>query len=344
MTTSETPPPRRRSKGRVTLADVAQAAGVSQITVSRALRGDRNVTPELAERVRAAASALAYVPNLAAQSLASDRSRNVVVLVPLLSNRVFADLLEAAQRELMAAGYQTLFGITHYDAHEEERLLRSYVAAHPAGLLLTGTDHTAGTRRLLKETAVPHVHLMELLAPAKGYSVGFSQERAGHAVTSHLLDRGRRRVAFLAAQLDPRVMQRAEGYRSCLKEAGLHDAALEVLDPAPSSIALGGAMFESLMRRSPDVDAVFFCNDDLAQGALLAAHRLGIRVPRRVAIAGFNDLEGSDQMRPTLTSVSTPRREIGARGAELLLRLMRNDAPRTRSLDVGYELVVRQST
>lgn len=335
---------RPRGTGRITLAEVAQRAGVSPITVSRALRGDRNVAADLAERVHAAAAALAYVPDSAARSLASSRSGNVVVLVPLLSNRVFSDLLEAAQSSLLAAGYQTLFGVTHYDAVEEERLLRSYLGHRPAGLLLTGTDHTAAGRRLLRDSGVPHVSLMETLPPSTGYSVGFSQADAGHAVTRHLLDRGCRRVAFIAAQLDPRVLQRAAGYRDCLRQAGLNGPACELLDARPSSIGLGAELFERLLAQRPDVDGIFFCNDDLAQGGLLAALRRGVKVPGQVAIAGFNDLEGSDQMLPPLTSVRTPRAAVGARGVALLLALMRGQTPPEPCVDVGFELVVRGST
>ena len=115
---------RRRATGRVTLADVAQAAGVSPITVSRALRGERAVDPELVERVRAAAARLGYVPDPAARALASQRGTHVAVLIPLLSNTLFVDLIEALQHTLRPAGYQALIGITHYDPSEEEQLLR----------------------------------------------------------------------------------------------------------------------------------------------------------------------------------------------------------------------------
>ena len=138
------------------------------------------------------------------------------------------------------------------------------------------------------------------------YCVGFSQAEAAAAMTRHLLARGRRRIAFGAAQLDPRTLQRLQGWRQQAARR-LHDAALEWLNPAPSSMALGAQMFEQIVGQSPRVDAVFFCNDDLAQGALLAATRLGVAVPQRVAVAGFNDLTGSDQMMPPLTTVRTPR-------------------------------------
>jgi LacI family gluconate utilization system Gnt-I transcriptional repressor len=267
-----------------------------------------------------------------------------VVLVPLLSNRVFGDLLEAIQDSLLKAGYQTLFGVTHYQPLEEERLLRSYLAMRPAALVLSGSDHTAASRKLLHDSALPCVQVMETTASEGGYAVGFSQQAAGRCVTEHLLQGGRRRIAFCGAQLDPRVLQRAAGYRDALKAAGVHDPALELMDPRPSSFALGAEMLERLLRDHPGLDAVFFCNDDLAQGALLAALRLGIKVPQQVAVAGFNDLEGSAQMLPALTTVRTPRAAIGSTAAALLLAVLRGEHPAEHQVDLGFELVRRDST
>ncbi len=337
-------PRRRRSAGRITLQDVAEAAGVSPITVSRALRGERSVAQELVERVRAAADRLGYVPDPAARALASQRGTQVPVLVPMLSNTLFVDLLEAVHRTLFPAGFQPLIGVTHYSPAEEELLLRSYLAHRPAGLLVTGFDRTEGARQLIAASGVPCVHLMETTDAPGIHCVGFSQLEAGAAITAHLLQRGRRRIAFVAAQLDPRTLQRAEGYRACLREAGLYDARLELLSPERSSLALGGRLLQELLRVRPEVDAVFFCNDDLAQGGLLAAQRLGIAVPGRIAVAGFNDLAGSDQMPPPLTTVRTPRGEIGEAGARMLLALMRGKQPQPSCVRLGYEVVVREST
>jgi LacI family gluconate utilization system Gnt-I transcriptional repressor len=338
------PPRRPRATGRVTLSDVAQAAGVSPITVSRALRGERAVDPQLVERVQAAAQRLGYVPDPAARALASRHGSHVAVLVPMLSNALFVDLLEAVQRTLRPAGYQTLIGVTHYDPSEEEQLLREQLLHRPAGVLVTGFDRPATTRQLLAQSNVPCVHVMETSNAPGVCSVGFSQSDAGAAMTRHLLERGRRRIAFAAAQLDPRTMQRLEGWRREMTAAGLYDAKLEWLNPAPSSLALGGRMFEQIVAMKAAVDAVFFCNDDLAQGALLAALRLRVPVPRRVAIAGFNDLTGSDQMTPPLTTVRTPRAEIGTAAARMLLSLMRGETLAQPCIDVGYALVVREST
>lgn len=336
-----------RATGRITLSDVARAAGVSSSTASRALRGERAVDPALIERVQTASRKLGYVPDPAARALASQRSNHVAILIPLLSNALFVDLLDAAQKTLRAAGYQTLMGVTHYDASEEEQLLREQLLHRPAGLLVTGLDHNAATSQLMSSSQVPCVHLMDLPTRESDdapYCVGFRQTEAGAAMTRHLLQTGRRRIAFAAAQLDPRVMQRLYGWRSALQEACLYEPTLEFLNPAPSSLALGGVMFEQIMQQRPAVDAIFFCNDDLAQGALMAALRMGVAVPSRVAIVGFNDLTGSDQMLPTLTTVRTPRARIGEAAANMLLSLMRSEVPAVAQLDLGFEIVHRQSS
>jgi LacI family gluconate utilization system Gnt-I transcriptional repressor len=129
-----------------------------------------------------------------------------------------------------------------------------------------------------------------------------------------------------------------------MAQAGLSAPNLEWLSPEPSSLSLGGLLMEQHLTAQPDVDAIFFCNDDLAQGGLLAALRLGIAVPQKVAIAGFNDLSGSDQMWPPLTTIRTPRVEIGKKAASMLLQLMKSETLASNSLDLGWTLIQRQST
>jgi LacI family gluconate utilization system Gnt-I transcriptional repressor len=302
---------------------------------------------------------LGYVPDPAARALASQRSDHVTILIPMLTNALFVDLLEAAQRSLRAAGFQTLMGVTHYNTSEEEQLLREQLHHRPAGMLITGLDHSPSTQKLMARSKVPCVHLMDLpeeLGPISSgdaerdampngpYCVGFRQIDAGEAMTNHLLAKGKKRIVFAAAQLDPRVMQRLQGWRKALKARQMYDPSLEWLNPAPSSLALGGLMLEQIMKQNAAVDAIFFCNDDLAQGALLAAMRLGISVPQQVAIAGFNDLTGSDQMWPPLTTVRTPRAQVGEAAAQMLLQLIHGETPEHPQLDLGFEIVVRQST
>ncbi|MDH0301803.1 MULTISPECIES: LacI family DNA-binding transcriptional regulator [unclassified Pseudomonas] len=333
-----------RTTGRPTLAEVARLSGVSPITASRALRGVSTVAPELVEKVLAAASSLGYVANPAARALASARSQSVVVLIPSLSNQLFIDTLEAIHEVMRPRGLEVLIGNYHYDIAEEENLIRNYLAYQPCGMLLTGFERSEGSRKMLAASQVPCVHMMELGGETGALSVGFSQHEAGRAAARHLIERGRRRLGFIAAQLDPRVMQRAEGFRQALAEAGLQASELEVLDPQPSSIGLGGELFSRLLARAPDVDGIFFCNDDLAQGAVLQALREGVEVPRQVAMVGFNDLPGSAHMVPRLTSIRTPRAAVGRGAAQALLAMLDGKRVAEGQQDLGFELMVRESS
>lgn len=332
-----------RATGLPTLAEVAKLSGVSPITASRALRGVSTVAPQLASKVLEAAQALGYVVNPAARALASAQSQSVVVLIPSLSNQLFIDTLEAIHEVMRPRGLEVLIGNYHYDIDEEENLIRNYLAYKPGGMLLTGMSRSERSQAMLHNSGVPCVHMMELGAEGQGACVGFSQEQAGSVAARHLLDAGRRRLGYVAAQLDPRVMQRAEGFRAALETAGVHDPQLEVLCPQPSSIGLGGELFADLMRRHPDVDGVFFCNDDLAQGAIYEAQRQGIAVPDRVGMVGFNDLPGSAHLVPRLTSIRTPRAEIGRKAAQMLLDSMDGKRHCAQAIDLGFELVVRET-
>ncbi|MEG5265869.1 LacI family DNA-binding transcriptional regulator [Pseudomonas sp. JDS28PS106] len=332
-----------RSTGRPTLNEVARMAAVSPITASRALRGVPTVAPDLVEKVRAAALALGYVANPAARALASSCSQTVVVLVPSLSNQLFIETLEAIQDVLSVRGLDVVIGNYHYSPQEEEKLLRNHLVNRPRGILLTGFDRTPASRQMLEASGVPCVHMMEIDTGQGEYCVGFSQQQAGAAAARHLLGRGCRRLAYMAAQLDPRVLQRGAGFRQELEQAGYFDPALQISTAQPSSIGLGGELFARLLNEHADVDGIFFCNDDLAQGAALEALRLGIRIPEQVALVGFNDLPGSAHMVPRLTSIRTPRQEVGQRAAHLLLGLLEGVSQQPR-IDLGFELVVRESS
>ncbi|WP_421681450.1 LacI family DNA-binding transcriptional regulator [Stutzerimonas urumqiensis] len=334
---------RRRAPERVTLSDVARAAGCSLMSASRALSQPALVSDSLRERVEKAAKELGYVPHPAARSLASARSNLVAVVIPSLSNAVFVDMIEAAQHVLMPAGFELMIGVSHYRPDEDERLLRAYLAHQPAGLLVTGFERSEAAQELLASYSRPVVTLMELSQSPEDCCVGFSQLDAGAAMTRTLIERGYRHIAFAAAQLDPRTLQRAEGYRQAMRAIGRHDPTLELLTPELSSIALGAELLDRLIARQPQVDAIFFNNDDLALGALFRARQLGIDVPGRLAVAGFNDLPAAAWMHPSLTTVRTTRAQIGELAAKMLLDLMRGKQPTARQIDVGFEVIVRES-
>jgi LacI family gluconate utilization system Gnt-I transcriptional repressor len=336
--------PRSSGTGRATMADVARLAGTSMISVSRAFKKSALVTEDLRARIFEAATSLGYVPNRAASALASAQSMNIAVLIPSMTNTVFIDLLAGINEILLPRGYQVLMGVTGYSPQEEARLLRTYLEFRPDGVLLTGVDHLPAVWQLIEGLGCPTVHMMELSDRSGSYSVGLSQIEGGYAIARHLLERGYRRIGFVAAQLDPRTLARGEGYRKALDEAGLGAVRRELRVPEVSSIGLGAALLDRMLAAFPDCDAIFCCNDDLAQGALAQCRRRGIAVPAALAIAGFNDLPASAWTSPTLTTIATPRYAIGREAAAMLVDLIAGSAPASRRRDLGFTLMARESS
>mgnify|MGYP006272640347 CR=1 FL=1 len=172
---------RRPSPGSARLADVARAAGVSAMTVSRALRMPGRVATETRARIDEAVRALGYVPNLVAGALRSQRSRIVVAIVPTLTSAIFAETVEGMTEALREQGYQLLLANSGYAAGTEESLVTAFLGRRPDGMILTGTQHTPGARAQLRAAGIPVVETWELAADPIDMNVGFSNRMAGHA-------------------------------------------------------------------------------------------------------------------------------------------------------------------
>lgn len=332
-----------RASGRVTLAAVAARAGVATMTASRAISQPELVSPMLRSRVELAVEELGYVPNRAARALASSRSNVIVVLVPSLSNAVFTAVLQGIQDALDPYGYQILIGNTRYSDAEEEKLLNVYMQSNPDGILLSGMSHSKGVQKMLDTSRTPVVSMMDLSADPAQLSVGFSQVQAGYTMARYLIDKGYKRIGFMGAQLDERTIKRAEGYRKAVEEAGLADPRLELMVPDPSTIALGAELVGRMLAVTPDLDAIFCCNDDLAHGAIYQCQRRGISVPEQLAICGFNDLPASAWMNPSVTTIGTPRYRVGFEAASLLRGVIRGEQPPAQQIDLGFTLMARES-
>lgn len=325
-----------------TLVDVAKVAGVSAITVSRALRSPDMVSDSLREKVHHAVRETGYMPNKSASSLASNRTNSVVVVIPSVTNNVFTDVMLGITEALKADQLTMQIGNAGYDPLEEERLLRSFLNPAPHGVILAGVEQTPATLKMLEKADVPVVQIMDLHDDPIGKIVGFSNVEAAEAGTRHLVDQGYQRIGFLGAQMDPRSQQRLAGYRRCLEKADQFDPGTIVTTNLPSDVKMGATLLRRLLSQNPDCDAVFCNNDDLALGALFECQRRGLKVPYEFGICGFNNLGITAECFPSVTSVQTPRKEIGRLAARLLSTgAIESDS---RTFDLGYSVVPRDST
>lgn len=336
----------RKSSNRVTLQDVAQFVGISAITVSRALHKPGKVSETMRIKVEAAVKELGYIPNRAASALASAESRIVSLIIPSLTNSVFSEVIRAVYNVLLPEGYQILLGNSHYSPLEEERLIATFLEQNSDGIIVTGLDQTSYGRQLLSQSGVPIVQIMEVGKDIIDMNVGFSHFQAAYDVTCHLIDSGRKSIAFLGARMDPRAQRRLQGYQKAMEDAGLSWQGKISTTYQPSSVKLGGQLLLDVISNEGKLDGIFCLNDDLAMGALFECQRSQIRVPEDLAIAGFNDLEPSCCVNPALTTVSTPRFEMGEIAAKMLLNRMQGATTfkTPQVIDLGYKIITRQST
>lgn len=332
------------SSRRPTLSQVAAAAGVSEITASRAMRGGGLVARATADRVQAAARELNYVPNRLAGTLAGGASRQVGVILPSLSNSVFADVLKGLEDRLEEAGYQPVLGISNYDPAREERLIENLLSWRPAGIVIAPADMTGASRALLLRAGLPVVEIMDVDATPTDMAVGISHLSAGRAMAHYLVGRGYERFAYLGHSIDSdlRALARLEGFRGALGEVGRELAQCLTL-AGPSSVNLGREGLARLLAEAEQPpDLVYFSNDDMAVGGMFHCMAAGISVPGDLALAGFNGLEIGQALPVPLTTIASNRAAIGTEAARHLLERFKGGMPEKIS-DVGFRLIPGQT-
>lgn len=342
-----TSPRHRIGKRAVTLKDVAAHAGVGPITVSRALREPGKVSPGLRDRIEQAVHALGYVANPIASSMASGQSRMVPVVIPTLGHPVYVPFLQGVHEVLEASGYDVLLGTTEYRQAAEARLVGNLLGWAPAGLMLSGTDHQPALRERLRTLVprMPVVEFMDLDAEPIDLLVGFSHRAVGAAVAEWFAARGYRHIAIVGTQAshDLRAARRAQGFSAALAARGLPSHYL-IDGDAPSSMALGARLLARLLEQHPQIQAVFFANDDLAAGALFEAQRRGLQVPGDLALMGFNDSDIASALQPALSSVAVDRLAMGRTAARLLLARLQGQPVPQPVVDTGFSIIGRAST
>ncbi|MEM8850606.1 MAG: LacI family DNA-binding transcriptional regulator [Pseudomonadota bacterium] len=316
---------------RVTMRDVAAAAGVSPMTVSRALKQDSSVTAETRKTVQAAADRLGYVYDSTAQAFRAQRSGFVAVTLPSINNANFASTHKALTARLSHAKLQLLLGITNYDLDAEERLVRQLLARRPEAFILTGGTHTDVTRKLLQAVDCPVLEMWDIPAQPIQHVVGFSNAEAMALIVDHLAQRGHRRFGFLGANpgTDLRGAERRRGAAQAARRLGLPDMVQFDVGPAPATMTHGANFVRNAGPALEGLDALICVSDPVAFGAMAALVEAGRQVPDEIAVTGFGNFEIARIGHPKLTTVEVGAQPIGLMVGDLIAGLL--DAE-TRSL------------
>jgi len=336
-----TPPTGARERTGVTLRDVAQRAGVSMMSVSRAIRAPHQVSPQTLQRVNEAVAAMGYVPNLVAGGLRASKSYLVTALVPTTTGPLFAEMVQSLTEALDARGYQVMLGEIGYARSREDALLRAIVGRRPDGIVLTGVMHSEEGRRMLLASGIPVVETWDFTATPIDMLVGLSHERLGEAVCAYLHQRGRRRLALISGD-DERAARRHSGFLREAQRLGLPSPAAH-FGRSPTTHAEGRLGVATLLASDPDIDAVFCSSDMLALGVLTEARVRGIDVPGRLSVVGFGDLAFAATVSPSLTTVRIDGTRIGQTAAQLIVDRAEGHAVAEPVVDIGFSIVQRES-
>lgn len=312
-------PPISDPRRTLTLRDVSEASGVSEMTVSRVLRSRGDVSAATRERVLEAARRLGYVPNKIAGALASSRVNLVGVVIPSLSNMVFPEVLTGISEMLEDTGLQPVVGVTNYLPEREEKVIYEMLSWRPSGLIIAGLEHTAPARAMLVQAGIPIVEIMDIDGTPVDSAVGISHRRAGRQMAEAIVAAGYRRIAFLGTQMlnDHRARKRLEGFEEALALQGLSLVDREFYSGG-SALLKGREMTQNLLARSPDVDFLYYSNDMIGAGGLLYCLDQGLDVPGRIGLAGFNGVELLDGISRKLATMDACRLEIGRRAAQII--------------------------
>ena len=325
------------------ITDVATAAGVAPMTVSRVINTPDRVSPETTARVRAAIDRLGYVPNLIAGGLSSRKSRMVAAVVPTIAHPMFAGLVQSFSATMRHAGYQVMLAISGYEDTGHEDLFRALLGRRPDALLITGSGYTPAALQMLIEARIPVVEIWDLSSRPIDMMVGFDHAQVGAEVAALLLAKGHDRFAVLASD-DSRGVTRARGFIEAVAKAG-STVVLERRVPAPSTIAAGRDGFRTLLPFLDRRCAVFCGSDLLAFGILTEARLHGIAVPDRLAVCGFGNLELAEMNEPAMTTVSLEGAGTGRSAAAFLLRRLAGEDPRDSDrIQVPFRIIERATT
>lgn len=303
----------------LTLRDVSEASGVSEMTVSRVLRNRGDVSAATREKVLQAAKELGYVPNKIAGALASQRVNLVAVVIPSMSNMVFPEVMTGISQVLEDTGLQPVVGVTDYQPEKEERVLFEMLSWRPSGVIVAGLEHSDASRAMLKASGIPVVEIMDVDGTPIDTCVGISHRRAGRKMAQAILKARYERIGFMGTKmpLDHRARKRFEGFTETLGKAGVEIVERQFYSGG-SALAKGREMTAEMLARDPELDFLYYSNDMIGAGGLLYLMEQGYDIPNQIGLAGFNDVELLQGLPRRLATMDACRLEIGRKAAEII--------------------------
>jgi LacI family transcriptional regulator len=337
-------PARKRGVKTVTIREIAEEAGVSTATVSRVLNEPMRVSRRARDIVTSVIERHHYVSHGLAGGLASRRSRLLGLVIPTITNSIYASSTQAIQQAAQAAGYTVVVGVSEFSAEHEALLIHSFIEHRVEGLILTGAERDPAVYDKITRNHVPFVITWKFGRGSGFPCISFNNRTAAAVAVEHLILLGHRRIGLVCGRTDlnDRARGRREGYVATLRAHGL-EVDPDLIFERDFEFVEGRAAMHRMLQNPDRPTAVFCANDIQAIGALYECRQAGLDVPVDMSIIGFDDLPITQYVVPQLTTIRVPAGEMGRRATEALLETIRSGrAP--LALELSADLIIRGST
>lgn len=332
----------RKGQGRgVTMETVGRLAGVSQVTVSRALSDPSKVSPATMAKIQEAIAQTGFVPNALAGALASSKSMLISALVPSITNIVYSSMVKAFSEEMREAGYQILLSETGFGPEDEEKLIAAHLSRRPDAMFLTGIHHSAQARRMLLGAEIPVAEVWDITDSPIDFCVGFNHAETGRAAAEYARRKGYSQAGVVSAG-DERARRRSEAFAREWERRGGAPVS-KMLFEAQASLANGRAGLRGLLEQGFSGGVVHCSSDLLAHGVLIEAQAQGLDVPGQIAVIGFGDQEFAATVEPGITTVRVDMAAFGRAAAQAMLARLQGADGGASVIDLGFEIVGRRS-
>ena len=332
------------------IRDIAKLAGVSPITVSRYVNNPERVSLKTREKIAKVIKTTGYIPNAVARSFSNSRSNIIGVIIPSVSHSSYGTFLQGLVDIFENNKYQLLTCSSGYSDDREEKLIETLISQQAAAIVLTGQQHTNRSKQLLHNFDNPVVETWEIDQTPIDLGVGFSNYRATRDATSMLIKKGYKKIGFIGPSTEgnDRILKRKNSFIDTLQRAGLAVNDEWIIDTPSSSHMIsyrnGAIAMDRLLNAKDMPEAVFIASDILAIAALSECQRQKVKVPEEIALCGFDDHELSALQNPALSTVQVPYYQMGKLAAEQVLLRLSDKPIETSCIDIGYEIITRQST
>ncbi len=330
------------SKILITMQSVAKAAGVSPMTVSNSFRYPERVLEETRLRVFQVAAELGYVPNHSAGILSSGQSRVIGAVIPSMKNSSFYKYVRGMQDRATESGYELILKLAE-TKEDETAAIQTFIGLRVAGIALVGNQHSQEAIDLINKTQTPVVESWVTQDPLD-MAVGYSMTDATRSMTRLLIERGCQRIGFVGygSTSARRYSDRLPAFTETVVVAGLESHRVCVVDEA-DGFGAGPKALEALRLIDPDIDGVICPTDIVAAGVIFECTRLGWKVPDRLAVTGWGDYEIASEITPGLSTIQPNAYEMGERSMELIIHRVSGPGVSNSIIDIGYDVVKRES-